>query len=425
MGLCMSRAGCAGFPGILAGVILLFASPVSAAETPKPDELRGPELGFVDMCHRGDATPEEIAATEAAAIAAGYRPRPHRARPLDRISRTATQPGGVAFGRGYTITWGYLRDGFVIPENTAFAIGSEPSSLFERLNQLHPGGFDEWHAKFVDVFSEWAAVTGNRYVYESEDDGAPLNTGPGVLGQRADIRIGMRVLHGSFSAYNYYPPQGSDMVLGRNLPWQIPDYFRSVVLHEHGHGLGLYHVCPMNGTKLMEPSVSIGTRATLDDILGAQSLYGDALNHATEAVGSFRRSRQLILGVDEGGVDEYLLDRPGTFVVGARPLGARYPEGPEIGNECGPGTLIDTEAYGDLTVQLLDASGNLLLDRNAQPAGSSERATVRLRPEHLPARVRVGNASGNYQMYQLIAGKWIAPVAPPPSRDLFRDGFEQ
>jgi len=408
----------------LAGVILLFASPHVAAQIPGSATSDEVDSEFVYLCHSGDASPEEIAATEAAAIALGYRHRSQRARPVDRIGRTAAQPGGVEFGYGYTITWSYLRDGFVIPESPGVAPGTAPSSLFETMNQLHPGGFGEWHAKFTAAFAEWEAVTGNRYVYETEDDGAPLSAA-GLGGRRGDVRIGMREIPGSVIAYNRLPSSGSDMVLGRGWGWNDPVFFQNAVLHEHGHGLGLDHVCPDTNTKLMEPTNNQITRPTFDDILGAQSLYGDALNHATDVARNFRRSRQLVLGVDVGRTDDYLIERPGTFVVGVRPLGAQYLEGPQIDDVCGTATIIDTQSYGDLTLQVLDAAGSVLVDRNARPAGAQERWKVHVNPAHLPARVRVGNASGNYQMYQLITGKLTSSVATPPMRDLFKDGFEQ
>ena len=48
--------------------------------------------------------------------------------------------------------------------------------------------------------------------------------------------------------------------------------------HEAGHGLGLGHVTPVNGTKLMEPNISLaydGPQA--DDILAVNRGYGDRL----------------------------------------------------------------------------------------------------------------------------------------------------
>lgn len=387
---------------------------------PASDASAPPE--FLHLCHAGDATPAEIAATEAAAAVNGYRAEALRAQPFQRIGRTAAQPNGVEYGYGYTITWSYLRDGFLLPGEPQ-SPGAEPSSLFATLSAQYPGGFAQWHAMFVEAFARWEAVTGNRYVYEPEDDGAPLSA-VGQGGRRGDVRIGMRVIPGSVIAYNYYPSSGSDMVLDRDRNWFDANFFLNVVMHEHGHGLGLAHVCPANGTKLMEPFANGIAQATLDEMLGAQTLYGDPLNHATSGSGGFRRSRQLTLGVASGAVDEYWVDRPGTYVIGVSPLGATYLEGAQLETGCTPGTTIDTQSYGDLSVQVLDAGGNLMVDRNARPAGSGERAAVRLRASQVPARIRVGNSAGNYQMYQLIAGNLVVGSPRTPEAELFSDGFE-
>ena len=59
---------------------------------------------------------------------------------------------------------------------------------------------------------------------------------------------------------------------------------RNVVEHEHGHGLGLRHVCPVDGTKLMEPFINVGfVGVQFDDIFTMQRLYGDFLEvHGSE-----------------------------------------------------------------------------------------------------------------------------------------------
>ena len=47
--------------------------------------------------------------------------------------------------------------------------------------------------------------------------------------------------------------------------------------HEHGHGVGLLHVCPINNTKLMEPFLNTnfdGLRH--DEVRGGQRHYGHA-----------------------------------------------------------------------------------------------------------------------------------------------------
>lgn len=403
--------------------LLSWSSLSRAADNDSPVIQHPVPPGFVHLCHSADATPEEIAQTEAAAVASGYRMDALRSRPFDRIGRTAAQPNGVQFGYGYTISWSYLRDGFVLP-GVVPAHGTAPSTLFATMNQAYPGGFAAWHALFVEAFARWAAVTGNRYVYEPEDDGAPLTNAAGQAGRRGDVRIGMRPIPGSIVGFNFYPSSGSDMILDEEAANYSVNGFFNLVLHEHGHGLGLAHVCPPNNTKLMEPFTNSIVYPTFDEIVGAQSYYGDSLNHASAATSHFRQTRQITLGVGAGAVDQYLLSQPGTYTVGVEPLGASYLEGPQGESGCTPGTVIDTRTYGDLSVQVLDVNGNVIVDRNAQAVGSGERVAVRLRAEQVPARVQVTNAAGDYQMYQLIAGKLITTPADRPNRDVFADGFE-
>jgi hypothetical protein len=53
-------------------------------------------------------------------------------------------------------------------------------------------------------------------------------------------------------------------------------FFRNVMSHEHGHGMGLAHSCPITRSKLMEPFINTGFDGpTHDDIRGAHNYYGD------------------------------------------------------------------------------------------------------------------------------------------------------
>ena len=97
---------------------------------------------------------------------------------------------------------------------------------------------------------------------------------------RGDIRISGHYIDGNSNtlAYNYYPDTG-DMVIDTG-----DNYFNStfsdsirlfnVLQHEHGHGLALPHVCPMNETKLMEPTADQGTARLIASgvTIGGQSI---------------------------------------------------------------------------------------------------------------------------------------------------------
>ena len=47
-------------------------------------------------------------------------------------------------------------------------------------------------------------------------------------------------------------------------------------MHEHGHGLGMEHVCPLLGARLMEPFINLSFDGPQhDEIRGGQRRYGD------------------------------------------------------------------------------------------------------------------------------------------------------
>jgi len=106
-------------------------------------------------------------------------------------------------------------------------------------------------------------------------------TARGVLGTRGDIRIASKNMDGvnGVLAYTYFPDQG-DMVFEWQENWADPSnnfiFLRNVAAHEHGHGLGLEHVCPINETKLLEPYYTLPlTGPQHDDIRAANRNYGD------------------------------------------------------------------------------------------------------------------------------------------------------
>ena len=117
---------------------------------------------------------------------------------------------------------------------------------------------------------------------EPNDDAVDLFTSSGVVNLRPDVRIGGRHIDGNSNilAFNYFPNNG-DMVIDTNDSFYNDTSnnslkFRNVLAHEHGHGIGIGHVCPVQQTKLMEPFVSTQFDGPQhDDIRAGQRLYGD------------------------------------------------------------------------------------------------------------------------------------------------------
>ena len=128
-----------------------------------------------------------------------------------------------------------------------------------------------------------------EYQYESNDDGAEFAgfSARGVVGVRADIRIGGHRIDGNSGtlAYNFLP-QGNagwsgDMVIDTddnfyNNTTNSSIRLRNVVAHEHGHGIGMDHLTSTDSDQLMEPFINLGFDGPqYFDILAAQRGYGD------------------------------------------------------------------------------------------------------------------------------------------------------
>jgi len=199
-----------------------------------------------------------------------------------RWTSTATN-GSVTQGQRLTLTYSFVPDG--IPVQIAGFDGAAESELFALLDGQFPGGRAAWKAKFAQAFNRWGELINVTYV-EVSDDGAAFPSSPGLLGSatatgRGDIRIGMRPL-GEPLAVNFFPQFGGDMVLDSEDISTFVNSFndfrslRNVLMHEHGHGIGLNHVVPNNNTKLMEPFLANDFDGPQeDDTRGAQFIYGD------------------------------------------------------------------------------------------------------------------------------------------------------
>ncbi|HET9315911.1 MAG TPA: matrixin family metalloprotease, partial [Vicinamibacteria bacterium] len=252
-----------------------------------------------------------------------------------------------------------------------------------------------------------------------------------VLGVRGDVRIAGRTIDGNFGilAYNFFPDNG-DMVL------DAPDSFygdttsaslrlRNVVSHEHGHGLGIDHVCPINETKLMEPFFSDAfTGPQHDDTLAGQRGYGDDReNNDTAATGTnFGSVGNGTLTANGGGLDDnsdldfYRFTVPAgkQLDVTLTPVGATYLEGPQLSTgNCSAGTPFNSLILNDVALQVIGTNGTTVLaSANAQGPGGTEVLNNVALTTAGQFFVRVsGGTADNVQLYNLSITVEDAAVA--------------
>ncbi len=337
-----------------------------------------------------------------------------------RFETTGRWPG--ASGEPVNLTYSFPSDGLSIPNG--IGEGTNPNTLHATLNARF-GSEPVWQALFVQIFDDWAAATGNTYTLVSDDDAAffnspgPLNGGSG----RGDVRIVAKPMDGGSGvlAYNFFPgATGGEMVLDSAEFWNSGGgtfrFFRNTLAHEHGHGLGILHVCPIQQTKLMEPFLTTAFDGIQhDDIRAAQFLYGDRLEpnqNSGEATDLGVFSADGGGGFDDlcirnNGDDDVFaveLTNSGTISATASPFGFSYSSGPQT-QACNSGTAINSMATGDLVLEVLDTDGSTVLaTADATAAGSAESLAGVVAPAAGTYYIRVQGAFGfvgNTQTYDM------------------------
>lgn len=340
------------------------------------------------MCFAPDSDPKIVQAFEAVR-AVGL-----RFQFSNRWTKTATNGTGLTQGSPTTLTYSFIPDGTAIPANGSIAAEStDPSSLFAFLNGIY-GTPAAWQAVFAQAFARWSALSGITYVFQATDDGASFPTSGGSLNTRGDVRIGGHSIDGpsNILAYNFFPPSfngnnGGDMVIDTadtffNDTGNNSLKFRNVIMHEHGHGLGFDHVCPVNQTKLMEPFVStLFDGPQHDDIRGVQRQYGDRFkNNTTSATaanlgtldnGLLTISDVSIDNTSETDFYKFTVQARKTATVTVRPIGFTYLEGPQnVDGTCSGGTSTNSLIINNLTVALIDTNGSTVLSSVTTSAGN-------------------------------------------------------
>lgn len=369
------------------------------------------------LCFAPGADPELIAAFELAI----FGDPSQRFQQTSRWSSTATDGGGLTQGDPTTLTYSFVPDGTFVPNLFGF---SGNSDLFAFLDGIY-GNTATWQAVYAQVFARWDELSGVTYVLEPNDDGVQLDTNTGIVGVRGDLRMagifidGNGGPQGSILAYNNFPNDG-DMVIDTgdsfysNLSGQSLG-LRNVIAHEHGHGSGQLHVCPVNQTKLMEPFISFAFDGPqIDDIQNIQRHYGDDLEHndtsATAsplgALGDGTITVTDISSDDNGDVDYYSFstiapDRGVTATM--RPIGSTYLNGPQNGDgSCSPGSNFNSLIANNLGIEVLDSDGTTVLaSATTNGAGINEIAIAAL-PAVDTYFIRVlPGTSNTIQLYEL------------------------
>ncbi len=381
-----------------------------------------PEPPKFAMCFAPDSDPKIVEAFEALRVA-----RPRFQFGGTRWTKTATNGTGLGQGSPTTLTYSFIPDGTALPASGSITGEStDPSSLFAFLNGIY-GTPAAWQAVFAQAFARWSALSGITYTFQATDDGASFPNSGGSLNVRGDVRIGGHSIDGpsNILAYNFFPPSfngnnGGDMVIDTadtffNDTSNGSLKFRNVICHEHCHGLGFDHVCPINQTKLMEPFVTtLFDGPQHDDIRGVQRQYGDRFkNNTTSAsaadLGTLNNGLTTINDVSIDGSSEidfykFTVQSRKTATVTLRPVGLTYLEGPQNGDgTCSAGTSTNSLIVSNLTVSLLDTNGSSVLSTATTSAGNP----VTLSSVLLPAGpgtffVRVnGGGVSDCQLYAL------------------------
>ena len=350
---------------------------------------------------------------------------------------TATGDGGFNQGDPLTLTWS------IVPDGTSMEgqIGEPTCSSTLQAYLAQPNMFGaDWLDELTAVFDEWASLSGNVYILEPNDDGAIWPTTSGLLGVRGDIRIGGCPIdgNGGILAYNQFPSGGDMKIDAPDTSLENPanqtTRFHNVVSHESGHGQGLVHVCPQDGTKLMEPLITttfLGPR--LDDIRGIQRHYGDSYEvidsnndnaaNATDLGNPTSGAMQQFtsISIDDDTDEDWfkIVVDPGKQIdINISPIGFTYEDSDQSGScpSAGTGPFVNAAEIHDLSFELIDSDGTtVLFSGNLTGLGEVESVAAQALGAAGDKYIRIfGDSTDDIQLYnfQFTVNSFCS--APPP-----------
>jgi hypothetical protein len=353
-------------------------------------------------------------------------------------------------GDPYNVTWSFVPDGVSIPSGVGEAVA--PSELFARMDSLFAaqGGRATWIAKVTESFARWGQLAGLTYTRvtvggDDWDDGETWNSA-GAPGLRGEVRIGMKNIDGGSNtlAYNFFPPNGN-MVLDRSENWASSSnnfrFMRNIVMHEHGHGLGFFHVCPTLGSRLMEPFLNTGFDGPQhDEIRAAHRGYGDTHESDNSSAAAFDVGTLIVgspvtlgpvpaptvgsgslLSIDATGESDWYrfatTDSPIGVTVSVAPVGFSYDSSPQAsGGACTSGNVVNSLSVANLNFEIVDQNGSTVLTTaQGQPAGATETLSnipLASAPGTFYIRVFTPDVIAASQLY------WITLALSDPTADI-------
>lgn len=362
------------------------------------------------------------------------------------ITATDGSVGGVANqqGEGVTLTWSIVPDGTTTPATSTSS--SQPSDFRAWIASIYGGSTTEpaenqdWFVIFETAIAAMGDTCGVTLVYEPNDDGSSIQTGvAGVLGRRGDIRLSARAIDGNGGTLAFaFAPNGGDMVFDstdssfNNTTFNSRTLF-NVIAHELGHSLGLDHVCPINRTKLMEPTLSTSFRGPqFDESQSLQRQYGDPLevSESSDDNDSVGDATELELVLDEAQTFQWLSIDDNTDVdffrftalrnqelnVLVTPGDGTYLEGAQLNSgACTAGTDFESSELQNLTLEVFDESGSTLLTSSTEgELGEQEGIENFLFEEDGTYLIRInGDTTNAAQLYtfEILLRESPSPVA--------------
>ena len=334
--------------------------------------------------------------------------------------------GSSGQGAPATLRWSMPADGLSIPDDLsggAAAPNNLNATFVTKFGSLEAG-----KNLLRQVYARWSELSGVNYTEVTDDNAAWGASGSAT---RGDIRVVGRTFAnaGGVLAYNFFPNNGDMVIVTSNSnAWSAANnnrYFRNILAHEHGHGLGFDHVCPTNNSKLMEPFIATNFDGPQnDDIRAVQRQYGDnyepndTLATGSAVINESGGTTLTNLSIDDNSdVDYYKFNANagGTITAFVFPTGpSSYLNGPQNANgSCSAGTSVLPLVVQDLVISIYRGTSTTpLIVQNASGPGAVETISNFAFPASDVYSIRVSSAitTDDVQLYTLST----TIVAPAP-----------